>query len=284
MEKLRLVVPKGRIMAGVVELLAAAGVRLLGDDRQYKPVVSDPELEIKVMKPQNIPRLVELGSHDAGFTGRDWILETGADVVERMDLGLDPVRVVAAIPADVDWEQLKTRRLVVATEYEQLATDWLTSQGLSYVLIRTFGATEVFPPDDADLIVDNVSTGQTLAVHGLKPVATLLSSATCFVANRAALADPWKQTRIARLELLFQAVLNGRSRVMLEMNVPESVFPGVLAILPSMRAPTVAPLHGEDGYAVKAAVPREAAPGLVVRLKELGARDILEYELKKVMI
>ncbi len=284
MNKLRLVVPKGRIQRNVLSLLEASGIRILTDERQYKPVVSDSEIEIKIMKPQNIPRLVELGSHDAGFTGLDWIRETGADVTEIMDLGFDPVRVVAAAPEGTDLNDLTVRRVVVASEYEGLARSWLDQMKLDYVLLRTFGATEVFPPDDADLIVDNTSTGRTLQEHRLKILDTLMTSSTRFIANRSALEDPWKQVRIQRLGMLFDAILNARKRVMLEMNVPKEVFEAVLQVLPAMRAPTVAPLHGEGGFSVKVAVKRDQAAPLVVRLKEMGARDILEYELKKVMV
>lgn len=284
MNKLRLVVPKGRIQRNVLSLLEASGIRILTDDRQYKPVVSDSEIEIKIMKPQNIPRLVELGSHDAGFTGLDWIRETGADVVEIMDLGFDPVRVVAAAPEGTDLNALAGRRVVVASEYEGLARNWLDQMKLEYVLLRTFGATEVFPPDDADLIVDNTATGRTLQEHRLRILDTLMTSSTRFIANRSALEDPWKQVRIQRFGMLFDAILNARKRVMLEMNVPREVFESVLQVLPSMRAPTVAPLHGEGGFSVKVAVKRDEASPLVVKLKEMGARDILEYELKKVMV
>lgn len=283
MNKLRIVVPKGRIMKNVTALLESAGIRMLSDDRQYKPVVSDPEIEIKIMKPQNIPRLVELGSHDAGFTGLDWIRETNADVEELMDLEFDPVRIVAAAPEALDMDRLRTMRVVAASEYEGLATRWLKDKGLDFVLIRTFGATEVFPPEDADLIIDNTATGRTLEEHRLQILDTLMTSSTRFIANRETMLDPWKQKKLGRLLLLFNAIFNARKRVMLEMNVPADVFDTVLAELPSMRSPTVAPLHGEGGYSVKVAVRRDEAAPLVVRLKEMGARDILEYELKKVM-
>ncbi len=283
MKKLRLVVPKGRIQRNVVSLLESAGIRMLSDERQYKPVVSDPEIEIKIMKPQNIPRLVELGSHDAGFTGLDWILETAAQVEDLMDLGFDPVRIVAAAPEGQNLNTLSCRKVVAASEYEGLATRWLTSKGLDFVLIRTFGATEVFPPEDADLIIDNTSTGRTLQQHRLDILDTLMTSSTRLIANSKSLKDPWKQKKLQRLLMLFSAIFNARSRVMLEMNVPGDVFDAILQILPAMRAPTVAPLHGESGYSVKVAVHRDEAATLVVRLKEMGARDILEYELKKVM-
>ncbi len=283
MATLRMVLPKGRIQAGVVRLFRDAGILIDIDDRIYTPRISDPELSAKLMKPQNIPQLVELGSHDVGFTGYDWVVETNADVVELMDLGLDPVRIVSAIPESMNPEELHTRRIVVATEYIEIARRYLDQKGYRYVLVRTYGATEVFPPDDADLIVDNTSTGRTLQEHHLKVLDVILTSSTRWIANRAALADPWKREKIEQLRLLFQAVLNARDRVMLEMNVPADKLEEVARILPCMRAPTISPLYGENAYAVKAAVPRTEVPRLIPLLKKLGATDILEYEFRKVI-
>ena len=283
MPTLRMVLPKGRIQAGVVRLFHDAGILIDIDDRIYTPRISDPELSAKLMKPQNIPQLVELGSHDVGFTGYDWVVETRADVVELLDLGLDPVRIVSAIPESMDPEELYRRRIVVATEYIEIARRYLDRKGFRYVLVRTYGATEVFPPDDADLIVDNTSTGRTLQEHHLKVLDVILVSSTRWIANRAALDDPWKREKIEQLRVLFQAVLNARDRVMLEMNVPADKLEEVARILPCMRAPTISPLYGENAYAVKAAVPRTEVPRLIPLLKKLGATDILEYEFRKVI-
>ena len=235
------------------------------------------------MKPQNIGKLLELGAHDVGFTGRDWILETGADVVEVMDLGFDRVKIVAAVPNEIDDEELKKRRIIVATEYTNIASKWLEEKRIKNMVVRTYGATEVFPPDDADMIVDNTATGRTLKENGLRIVDTLMTSSTCMFASKEALADEWKRKKINELKMLFAAVLDARDRVMLEMNVSKARFADLVAGLPSMRSPTVSPLYGDDGYAVKIAVKKCEVPSLMPRLKELGATDILEYELRKVM-
>jgi ATP phosphoribosyltransferase len=240
-------------------------------------------LDAKIMKPQNVGELLELGSHDAGFTGVDWIRESGAVVDEVMDLGFDRVRIVAAVPAELDDEALKQKKIVAATEYVNLAGAWLAGNGFDYRIVRTYGATEVFPPDDADMIIDNTSTGQTLRDNGLRIVATILESSTRFVASKAALADREKRGRIEELAMLFRAVLDGRERVMLEMNVPRDVFPALVAGLPAMRSPTVAPLYGDSGYAVKIAVKKSEVRDLIPRLKRLGAGDIVEYDLRKVV-
>jgi ATP phosphoribosyltransferase len=235
------------------------------------------------MKPQNVGELLELGSHDAGFTGIDWIKESGADVEQIVDLGFDKVRIVAAVPEEFDEKMLRSKKLVVATEYVNLAEEWLKSTGYQYRILRTYGATEVFPPDDADMIIDNTSTGQTLHDNGLKIIGTLLESSTRFVASKSALADTEKRRRIDELAMLFRAVLDGRERVMLEMNIPKEQFES-LASLPAMRSPTVAALYGDAGYAVKIAVKKHEVPDIIPKLKKLGALDIVEYDLRKVVL
>jgi len=284
MKTLKLVVPKGRIYAAVSRLLEDSGIRITACARQYLPCVSDSEIEVKIMKPQNIAQLVELGSHDAGFTGYDWIVETGANVTEVMDLGLDPVKIVAASPRATDSAVLAGRKLVVASEYENISRRYLEAKGRSFHFIRTYGATEAFPPQDADMIIDNTTTGQTLAEHGLEINDVLLESSTRFISNPAAMADDWKRQKIEELTTLFAAVLDARKRVMLEMNVSPEKLEEVVRTLPCMRAPTVSSLYNGIGYAVKAAVPKDEAARLIPLLKRLGATDILEYEFRKVVL
>jgi ATP phosphoribosyltransferase len=284
MEKLRILLPKGRIFDNIARLFDDAGFPISLADRTYRPFMGASWLDAKLMKPQNVGELLELGSHDAGFTGIDWIRESGAQVEEILDLGLDRVRVVAAAPAELDEAGLKARKIVVATEYVNLAESWLGARGCHYRILRTYGATEVFPPDDADLIIDNTASGQTLRDNGLRIIDTILESSTRFVAGRAAMADRNKRARIEELAMLFKAVLDARERVMLEMNVTVPCFQALVSGLPAMRSPTVSPLNGSDGYAVKIAVPRREVPELIPRLKKLGASDIVEYELRKVVL
>ena len=282
-DKLKLIIPKGRIYDNVSRLFSDAGFPITLADRTYRPNPGVDWLEMKIMKPQNVGELLELGSHDAGFTGIDWIKESGADVVEVLDLGFDKVTIVAAVPQSLDSDFMKTKKLVVATEYVNLAENWLKTSGYNYRILRTYGATEVFPPDDADMIIDNTSSGQTLRDNGLKIIAVILESSTRFVASHAAMANPEKRNRIEELAMLFRAVLDGRERVMLEMNIPKDCFDAVVNGLPSMRSPTVAPLFGDSGYAVKIAVKRNEVPAIVPSLKKLGALDIVEYDLRKVV-
>jgi ATP phosphoribosyltransferase len=284
MDKLRILIPKGRIFDNVSRLFSEAGFPVSLADRTYRPLTPAEWLDIKIMKPQNVGELLELGSHDAGFTGIDWLRESGADVEEILDLGFDRVRIVAAIPSGLDENRLRSKKLVAATEYVNLAETWLKTSGYQYRILRTYGATEVFPPDDADMIIDNTSSGQTLRDNGLRIIAEILQSSTRFVASKAALADREKRSRIEELAMLFRAVLDGRDRVMLEMNVPKARFAEIAAGLPAMRSPTVAPLYGDEGYAVKIAVKKSEVPEIIPRLKKLGATDIVEYDLRKVVL
>jgi len=280
-EKLRLLIPKGRIFEGVSRLLAEAGFPVALADRTYRPLMSTDWLDAKIMKPQSVGELLELGSHDVGFTGIDWIRENDAGVEELIDLGFDRVRIVAAVPSALDEGALRSKSLVVATEYVNLAKAWLDAKGYRYRILRTYGATEVFPPDDADMIIDNTSSGQTLRDNGLKIIDTLLESSTRFVASPAAMANPVKRGRIEEMVMLFRAVLDGRERVMLEMNIPKDSFECVIRELPAMRSPTVAPLFGDSGYAVKIAVKKRDVPSLIPMLKKCGALDIVEYDMRK---
>ncbi|GMO22426.1 MAG: ATP phosphoribosyltransferase [Termitinemataceae bacterium] len=289
-KQLKLLIPKGRIYENIKSLFVDAGFNIKLPDRTYRPDMGVDWLLAKIMKPQNVGELLELGSHDAGFTGIDWILESGAEVVEILDLGLDKVSIIAAVPSNkVDQHRQidKSKSIVVATEYVHLAERYLKTNGYKYTIVRTYGATEVFPPDDADMIIDNTASGQTLKDNGLVIVDTILKSSTRFVASNTAMNDPQKKELIDRLAMLFKAVIEGREKVMLEMNVSKEKFDCLVAGAPAMRSPTVSPLYTsgktEEGFAVKIAVKRNEVPDLIPRLKKLGASDIVEYNLRKVV-
>jgi ATP phosphoribosyltransferase len=283
MDKLKILLPKGRIYENVIGLFSGAGIRIDLPERAYRPTVNQDDLEAKVMKPQNIGKLLELGAHDVGFTGRDWIQETSADVEEILDTGFDKVRIVAAVPNSLDDKALAAKRVLVATEYENIAKRWLEKRGQKYIIVRTYGATEVFPPDDADMIVDNTATGRTLQENGLRIVDEILKSSTCMFASKEAMKDPAKKQKIMELKMLFEAVMDARDRVMLEMNVGKADFDKLVKGIPAMRSPTVSPLFGNDGFAVKICVKASEVPTLLPQLKSLGASDIVEYDLRKVL-
>jgi len=283
MKKLKMIIPKGRIFDNTVDLLNQAGIKINGNSRHYIPHVSLPEIEAKIMKPQNIAQVIEIGSHDIGFTGHDWIVETSAEVEQILDLNLDPVKIVSAVPKEFQELSKKNTKIIVASEYKNISTQYLRSNNYDFLLIQTSGATEAFPPQDADMIIDNISTGRTLKEHGLKIKDEIMASSTRFIANKKALQDRWKREKIEELKMLFKAVLNAKERVMLEMNVPPERLESLVKIIPCMRSPTVSPLYAGQGYAVKVAVRKNDTLKLIPLLKKMGATDILEYELKKVI-
>jgi ATP phosphoribosyltransferase len=284
-EILKLILPKGRIQEKVLRLMNRIGLTFNVDPRSYRPACNDREIVAKLLKPQNIPDLVALGRHDCGFTGHDWVVEQKADVVELLDLGFDPVRLVAAVPEALAAPgALAKRRLVVTSEYRNLATDYIRRKGLDAVFLQSFGATEALPPEDADLIVDNTASGETLRQNRLAVVDEIMVSTTRFVANREALRDPWKKRKLDELVMLMRSAVFADEKVLLEMNVPAECFDALVRDLPCMRSPTVAPLHGNQGYAVKIAVPSRDVRELIPRLVAAGARDILEYRLEKIVV
>ncbi|MCC6527051.1 MAG: ATP phosphoribosyltransferase [Polyangiaceae bacterium] len=282
---LRLALPKGRMQEGIVRLLGAAGIQLSADDRGYRPRLSLPGCETKLLKPQNAVEMLHLGSRDFGFAGADWVAELGAELVELLDTELDPVRLVAAAPLALlrGGELPRDRRLVVASEYERLTRAWIARRGLDAAFVRSYGATEVFPPEDADCIVDNTSSGATLRANGLEIVDELMRSSTRLYAHPHALEDTGKRRAIEDLVLLVRSVLEARKRVMLEVNVSAADFAAVIAVLPCMRQPTVSELAGSGGFAVKAAVPRARLPELVPLLKSKGATDIIVSRLDQIV-
>jgi ATP phosphoribosyltransferase len=281
---LRVGLPKGRMQEGVITLLADAGIRVKPTARGYRPSISLPDWEAKILKPQNIVEMLEIGSRDVGFAGADWVDELRADVVELLDTGLDPVKVVAAAPRALSApEALRDKRVTVASEYERLARDWILEWGLDAEFVRSYGATEVFPPEDADVIVDNMATGSTLRANDLVVLETLRVSSTRLYASPSALKAPKKKTRIENLVLLLKSVLEARRRVMVEVNAPADRLAAVVAILPCMREATVAPLFGDSGYAVKAAVPKESLPDLIPAVKAAGGEDLVITALSQIV-
>jgi ATP phosphoribosyltransferase len=284
MEPVKILLPKGRIYDNVIRLFQESGISISTTDRSYFPRVSDPGIAVKIMKPQNIAPILDIGRHDAGFTGLDWVVERNAQVVEIMDLKLDPVSIVLAAPRCETEASLKKRKIVVATEYEKIARDYLTKKGYDFSIIKSFGTTEVFPPDDADAIVDNTSSGTTLRENGLEIIDTIMASSTRFIVSKNASQSPAKMEKLTELVTVFTSILEAEGRVMLEMNVPQDRLDTIVRALPCMRAPTVSPLFKDSGFAVKAAVPKKQTGALIPQLKKLGATDILEYEIRKVVL
>lgn len=281
---LRLALPKGRMQEGVGKLLQDAGVRLSAGSRTYRPKISLPNIEVKILKPQSIIEMLHLGSRDIGFAGADWVLELQANVVELLDTELDPVRIVAAAPKEIvkDGKFLKDS-IVVASEYDRLTKNWIAAKKLKATFVHSYGATEVFPPEDADCIVDNTATGATLEANGLVIFDEVLTSSTRLYANPQALEDADRRKRIDDLVLLLKSVIDARLRVMMEVNVSAANLEKVISVIPAMREPTVAPLHHDAGYSIKAAVPRKVLPVLIPKIKACGGTDIIVSSLSQIV-
>jgi ATP phosphoribosyltransferase len=278
-----LALPKGRMEAAVLALLADAGIRLTFGRRGYRPTLSLEGFETKILKPQNIVEMLHIGSRDVGFAGADWVAELGAELVELLDTGLDPVRLVAAAAPEFADGGLERAPFVVASEYQRLTREWLARSGLQGTFVHSYGATEVFPPEDADCIVDNMATGETLKANGLVVVDELMRSSTRLYAHSRALEHPSKRGRIDTLVLLLRSVIDARERVMLEVNVSADRLEAVVEVLPCMREPTMAPLHGDQGFALKAAVPRRDLPRVIPAIKARGGTDIVVTALAQIV-
>lgn len=282
--RIRLALPKGRMAEGVNRLLADAGIRVQSAAREYRPELSLQGCEVKLLKPQAIVKMLEIGSRDIGFAGADWVAEFDAPLVELLDTGLDPVRIVVAAPtgssADSGFWQ---RPLVVASELEQTTRRWIAQRKLQATFLRSFGSTEVYPPEDADCIIDVVATGATLKANGLEVVEEIMTSSTRLYASPQALDRPALRDGIEHLVLLLRSVLEARRRVMVEVNVTADVLKQVVAALPCMREPTIAQLHGERGFAIKVAAPKSGLPELIGKIKALGGTDIVVSPIAQIV-
>jgi ATP phosphoribosyltransferase len=298
---LELGLPKGRMQAEVLKLMADAGLPVKSDDRGYRPTVGAtvseadgeawkgfahaPRFDAKFLKPQNIVEMIDLGSRDVGFAGADWTAELGSSAVELLDTGLDPVRIVVAAPvALLENGKLQARKgYVVASEYETITREWMARNAPDARFVRSYGATEVFPPEDADIIVDNCATGSTLKANGLAIIDVVMKSSTRLYASKKAMADPAKREGAESLSLLIGSVLEARRRVMIEVNVPASRLAELTEILPFMKSPTVSPLKGGEAFAVRVAAPRSVLAGLIPEIKRRGGSDIVVSELSQLV-
>lgn len=290
MEKLNILIAKGRIYESVVELLKDVGITLYLPDRTYYPITNQDDLAFQIVKPQISSALLADEKADVAFSGKDWVYENGVQdrVEEIMDLGFDPVRIVVAAPETADFDSLIKKTVTIATEYQNLSLQWAKEKNVDGKIFRTWGTSEGFVQDNdqslAQILIDNTSTGSSLRANHLKICDTIMTSSTRMYASKKAMQDPVKKQKIMELKMLFEAVLAARSRVMLEMNVSKANFDALIKGIPSMKSPTVSPLFADGGYAVKIAVKKSEVPTLLPKLHQLGATDILEYELRKVMM
>jgi ATP phosphoribosyltransferase len=289
--KLKLGLPKGSLEESTFALFSRAGYRIrVPSPRSYFPVADDPELELVLLRPQEMARYIAAGALDAGLTGRDWVLENGVELEVVSELvyakqTLNPVRWVLAVPNDSKVrrpEDLAGKR--VATELVEVTKRYFAEKNVEVQVEFSHGATEVKVPYLADAIVEVTETGSSLAAHNLRIIDTVLESVTQLVASPAAVADKWKRAKLENLALLLGGAIIAREKVGLKLNVSKQNLDAVLKILPAMRRPTVSPLvDGEDWFAVESMVDETVVRDLMPALKRAGAEGIIEYPLNKVI-
>jgi ATP phosphoribosyltransferase len=289
---LSLVLPKGSLERATLELFddADLGVQR-SSEVEYRATIDDPRVsEVRILRPQEIPRYIAEGKFDLGVTGRDWVEETGADVVSLGELAYSkntarPVRLVLAVAADAPAKRVEDlpAGARVHTEYPELTRRFLAARGVDARVSLSYGATEAKVPDIADAVVELTETGRALRAAGLRIVDTVLTSATELIANRGAHADPAKRKAMEQLQTLLTGALEARGRVLLKLNVDEANLAGVLALLPALKAPTVSKLSGDDAYAVETVVAKAEINTLIPSLKDRGATGIIELAISKIV-
>ncbi len=290
MSELRLGIPKGSLQEATLQLFARAGWRISVHARSYYPAIDDPEISCLLVRAQEMARYVASGALDAGITGRDWVLETGAEVIEVAELvyakqRLAPVRWVLAVPEDSPVHSVRDLEgKVIATEIVRLTEQYLARHGVTARVEFSWGATEVKVPELADAIVEVTETGSSLRAHRLRIVDTVLESVTTLIANPNAWADARKQEQIQNLALLLQGAIAAYNKVGLMLNVRRADLPGVLAVLPALKNPTISTLSDPDWVAVNTVVDETTVRQLIPRLKAARAQGIVEYPLNKIVL
>jgi ATP phosphoribosyltransferase len=289
--RLRFGLPKGSLQEATLRLMKAAGWEVHIEGRSHFPRVNDPEIQAILLRAQEIPRYVAEGVLDAGITGYDQIVENGVEgqVVEVADFvyskqGLGKVRLVIAVHNDSPYqrvEDLQGKR--IATELPNTVRRFLEARGVQAQVEFSWGSTEAKVPELVDAIADVTETGATLRANNLRIIETVLESTTRLIANPKAWADEWKRRKIRHMALLLQGALMAQQKVGLKLNVAKKDLGRVLRELPAMKAPTISPLADEEWVAIEVIVDEMQVRDLIPRLKESGARDIIEYPLNKVV-
>lgn len=292
MEKERILkigLPKGSLQEATLKFFRKAGFLVTVGARSYYPSIDDPEIECMLIRAQEMARYVADGVLDAGLTGKDWILEQNADVVEVSELnyakeGLRPVKWVVAVPVDSKIKNLKDLNgKRIATELVEVTKRYLKRKGIKAQVEFSWGATEVKPPQLADAIVELTETGSSLKANNLRIIEVMLESTTRFISSREAWKDDWKRKKIENLVLLLKGALSAEEKVGLKMNVSRKNLKKVISILPSMHAPTISSLANGEWYALEVIVDERKVRSFIPALKRAGASGIVEYPLNKVI-
>ncbi len=286
---LKLAIPKGSLEGPTIDLLAKAGYEVYVSSRGLRPSSNDPELDLYLIRAQEVGRYIDQGFLDCGITGFDWASEFDGSLVDLAELPFSrasamPTRWVLVVPESSPIripQDLQGKR--IATEGVAITERYLKSKGIEAEVEFSWGATEVKVPDLVDAIVDVTETGSSIKANKLRIVDTLLTSFPHFYASKAAAEDPWKRQKMERLVLLLKAALEARDKVGLKMNLPADRLPALLERLPAMRRPTVSHLSEEGWVAVETVIDEKVVRDIIPTLKELGAEGIIEYPLNKIV-
>ena len=289
MKKLKLGFPKGSLQDSTIELFKKAGIKINVSSRSYFPTSNDDELEIMLVRSQEMAKYVQDGVFDAGLTGFDWICETGAKVKEVCELkyaksGFRPVRWVLAVPNDSKIKSIKDLQgKRIATELLNYTKKYFAKNKVKANIEFSWGATEAKAGKLVDAIVELTETGSSLRANNLRIVEELLTSTTRLIANNAAWKDSWKREKIENLSILLQGALNAEGMVGLKMNMPFKILPEVEKILPALKKPTISNLSDGNWIALEVIIEESVVKKIIPALKRAGAQGIIEYPLNKII-
>jgi len=314
MEKVKFAIPAGSLAKATFEILQRSGYKVSGQERTYRPTINDSKIELKILRPQEIPVFISEGLQDVGITGQDWIRETGADVEVLQNLEYGKIKLIVAVPKSFEtnsitdlMEQLwsRSKNFRVSTEYLNIAAEYIRNNpayrknfGESEPLIVTpwwkkgdnprskiflsFGATEAKPPENSDCIIDVTETGSTIDANNLKIIDTVMNSSAVLVANKNSLEDPQKKEKILDILTLLKGVVDGSKRIHIFVNVRKANLQKLLTELPALKNPTIAPLADEAWCSVNTIVEKDLLIELLPRIRKL-AQGIVVYEPRQVL-
>jgi len=314
MEKVKFAIPAGSLSKATFEILQRSGYKISGQERTYRPTINDPKIELKILRPQEIPVFVSEGLQDVAITGQDWIRETRTDVEVLQNLEYGKIRLVVAVPKSFETKSIsdfmeslwsKGKNFRVSTEYLNIASEYIKNKpayrkrfGDSEPLIVTpwwrkgdnsrakiflsFGATEAKPPENADCIIDVTETGSTIEANNLKIIDTVMLSSAVLIANKKALEEPEKKEKILDILTLLKGVVDGSKRIHIFVNVKKANLKKLLTELPALKNPTIAPLADEDWCSVNTVIEKDCLIDLLPKIRKL-AQGIVVYEPRQVL-
>jgi ATP phosphoribosyltransferase len=314
MEKVKFAIPAGSLAKATFEILQRSGYKVSGQERTYRPTINDPKIELKILRPQEIPVFINEGLQDVGITGQDWIRETGADVEVLQNLEYGKIKLIVAVPKSFEtnsitdlMEQLwsKGKNFRVSTEYLNIAAEyirnnpayrksfseseplivtpwWKKGDNPRAKIFLSFGATEAKPPENSDCIIDVTETGSTIDANNLKIIDTVMNSSAVLVANKNSLTDPQKKEKMLDILTLLKGVVDGSKRIHIFVNVRKANLRKLLTELPALKNPTIAPLADEAWCSVNTIIEKDLLIELLPRIRKL-AQGIVVYEPRQVL-